>query len=700
MSFNTFSAGLVKVQPADFYVAVNGSDTWSGKLAAPNPAGTDGPFATLERARDGIRKMKAALPSAGITVEMRGGLYERSRTFELTAEDSGTATAPVVYRARKGEPVRLTGGKMVTGWKPVTDPKVLARLDTNAQAHVVQADLKAQGITDYGTMESASTFAQSDAGMELFFDEKPMTPARWPNQGYMHIKDLVVNDGWNIRTVEGSKVGHFVYEEDRPARWVNDKDIMVHGYWFWDWADQRYKVGKIDAKKRQMTLAKPADHPFGYRKGQWFYAYNLLCELDKPGEWYLDRESGILYFWPPSPVGKGTTAVSLLSNLVTMEDVSWVTLSGLTLECGQGTAVSMTGGTGNHVESCTIRNMGKSGVTITGGTGHGIVGCDICQLGDGAVSMTGGDRMTLTPGGHFADNNHIHHCSRWNPLYHPGIQVSGAGQSVTHNLIDNLPHVAIGFTGNDHRIEYNEIHSCVYQANDAGAIYTVGPAEEWTMRGHRIRFNYLHDLYGFEGRGCNGVYLDDAFSSAEIAHNIFHKVATGVLIGGGRDSIIENNAFIDCPKAFSIDARGLGWMADMEKELTDQLKEFPYQDPLWRNRYPKLVNILEDEPMKPKGNEVIRNISWGGEWGWTEECAKPCVLFKDNLIDVDPMFTDSKRQDFRLRSSSPALALGFQPIPVEKMGLYADALRATWPVSRSVRPAQPPCPADNVNEED
>ena len=186
---NAKSATVV-MQPADYYVAVNGSDKWSGKLATPNSAKTDGPFATLERARDEIRKVKTAggIPAAGITVEVRGGLYECSKTLELTAEDSGTATAPVVYCARTGETVRLTGGRVVTGWKPVADPKVLARLDTNAQAHVVQVDLKAQGITGYGVMKSASIWAQSDAGTELFFDEQPMTLARWrlPVSGPTH----------------------------------------------------------------------------------------------------------------------------------------------------------------------------------------------------------------------------------------------------------------------------------------------------------------------------------------------------------------------------------------------------------------------------------------------------------------------------------------------------------------------------------
>ena len=86
---------------ADYYVATDGREAWSGTLAAPNPEQTDGPFATLERARDEIRKRQAAggLPATGITVAVRGGVYARTQTFELGAQDSGREAAPVVYRA-------------------------------------------------------------------------------------------------------------------------------------------------------------------------------------------------------------------------------------------------------------------------------------------------------------------------------------------------------------------------------------------------------------------------------------------------------------------------------------------------------------------------------------------------------------------------------------------------------------------------
>ncbi|HNV20581.1 MAG TPA: hypothetical protein PKM22_02965, partial [Candidatus Hydrogenedentes bacterium] len=135
-----------------FYVATNGNDAWSGKLAAPNAESSDGPFATLQRARDAIRAVKAQgeLPVGGIEVVVAGGIYTLDAPFDLAAEDSGTAANRIVYRAADGAEVRLVGGRVVNNFQPVTDQAILDRLDEPARGQVLQADLKALGITDFG----------------------------------------------------------------------------------------------------------------------------------------------------------------------------------------------------------------------------------------------------------------------------------------------------------------------------------------------------------------------------------------------------------------------------------------------------------------------------------------------------------------------------------------------------------------------
>jgi hypothetical protein len=134
------------------FVATNGNDT--------NPGTEEKPFATLERARDEIRHIKSGgpLPVGGITVQVRDGVYELVRPIELTDKDSGTEKTPIVYRARRGEGVRIVGGRVVTGWQPVTAPTILKHLDPAAQGKVFQADLKALGITDLQGIGNAINF--------------------------------------------------------------------------------------------------------------------------------------------------------------------------------------------------------------------------------------------------------------------------------------------------------------------------------------------------------------------------------------------------------------------------------------------------------------------------------------------------------------------------------------------------------------
>lgn len=663
------------------YVAVNGNDTWSGRLAEPDAGGADGPFATVEHARDAIRSMKQTngLPAGGVRVLIKGGWYAMDKPLALEKQDSGSEASPIVYQAVPGENVFIAGGKRVPQFAPVTDTAVLERMDETARGQVVQADLKALGITDFG--------APSGGGMEVFFQDKPMTLSRWPNEGFVRIVDVVEQDGHEIHGIKGSKTGKFFYEGDRPKRWVNETDGWLHGYWFWDWSDQRQKIESIDTEKSILAVAPPY-HGYGYRKGQWYYAFNMLSELDSPGEWYVDRASGVLYFWPPAPLEEGSVVVSVSPSLLSMDEVEHVAWRHVTFEAARGACVSIHGGAGDCIEGCVIRNAGGGAVSVSGGAKHTVYGCDIYQMGGGGISLDGGDRTTLTPAGHVAENNHIHEYGRWNRMYHAAISLGGVGQRAAHNLIHNAPHIAIQFGGNDHIIEFNEIHDVCYESNDAGAMYA---GRNWTTRGHIIRYNYLHHINGFEGKGCVGVYLDDMFASAAIYGNVFYQVTMAAFIGGGRDNSVENNIFVDCNPALHVDARALGWAhyhADewiKEGQEKGTLSGIAYDKPPYSVRYPQLVNILQDEPKAPKGNLIARNICWGGKWDHVEKEARPYLTFQDNLLDTDPLFVDAANLDFRLKEDSPAWKLGFKPIPAEQMGIYQDERRASWPVSHDLR---------------
>jgi len=670
---------LAAAQPVGLYVSPQGNDSWSGKLDSPNEGRTDGPFATLGAARQAIREMKKTTgrPAGGAAVWIRPGDYYLERGFELTEEDSGTAESPIVYRAAETQNARLVGGREVSSWRKVEDQAILNRFDPAARGNVVQADLKALGITNFGRLSSRGFGrAVTPAQLELFFSGKPMTLARWPNSGFTKIVGYPSGVGDEHGGKLGTLTGGFNYEGDRPARWRDTGDIWIHGYWAYDWANSYEHVASIDLDKRLIKTSPPYGH-YGFRAGGdggRFFFLNILEELDEPGEWYLDRPSSILYFWPPQPIYQGRAMVSVVeSPVIHINGASHVTIQGLTIECARGTGIQIAGGQSNHVTDCILDDLGNYGIVIDGGTNHKVEACTIYETGDGGVSVSGGDRKTLAPAGHVVENNHIHHIARWSRCYAPAILISGVGIRASNNLIHDHPHCAILFDGNEHAIERNEIHHVCLETGDVGAIYT---GRDYTYRGNVIRHNFIHHTGGV-GMGSMGIYMDDCVSGTLIYGNVLWKLHRAVFLGGGRDFRVENNVFIDCDPAVELDGRGLStapvWHDMVYKTMKQRLDEMNWKQPPYSTRYPELAALEQyyskDDGVPPGNVLIARNICVGSKlvnvtWG-----AKPqMVESRDNLTDADPLFIDAAKGDFRLKADSPAFKLGFEPIPFDKIG--------------------------------
>jgi hypothetical protein len=662
------TAALCGLARADFYVAPGGDDA--------QPGTKEKPFQTLERAQAAVRQAIRSQPPAGpVTVWIAPGTYRRGKTFTLTAEDSGGERSPVVYRGEPGgEGVRLSGGMAIPAgaFHPVADAAVLRRLDPAARGHVLQADLKALGIRDFGEVAAPGRRA------EVFFDDRPLTPARWPNEGFATIASVVGGKPIKVHGIAGDAVGKFTLDSDRPARWAGESDVWLHGYWFWDWSDAYQRVESLDPKTRTLAVAPPYHH-YGYRKGQRFYALNLLAELDSPGEWHLDRKAGTLYLWPPAPpVGRRVVLSLLETPLVAMRDAAHVTLRGLTLEATRGLAVEIAGGRNCLVAGCTIRNTGGGGVAVQGGQKHGVQSCDIYQTGSSGVSLTGGDRRALAPAGLFAVNNHIHHFARLQRTYAGAVHVQGVGNRMANNLIHDAPHMAVGFGGNENLFELNEIHDVCRETGDVGVFYT---GRDWTVRGNVLRHNYIHHASGPGLHGAQGIYLDDAASGSIVFGNVLYKVARAMLLGGGRDNTVENNLMIECPISIHFDNRGLNWMHETVAPggyMHKLLEAMPYQQPPWRDRYPQLLTLMADAPAAPKGNLLRWNVAVKcGPMHLAKEVTQYGTVAENLATNEDLGFVDLVKPDFRLRPDSSLWKKlpKFQPIPMEKIGLEADEYR-------------------------
>jgi len=502
----------------------------------------------------------------------------------------------------------------------------------------------------------------------------------------------------------GPLTNGFYYAGDRPRRWRDTSDLWVHGYWAYDWANSYEKVASLDVEQRLVKTAPPYGH-YGFRKDQRIYFLNVLEELDQAGEWFLDHKTGVLYFWPPRPIATalaarpadGTaipeTLLSLLDQpLIKITGASNITIRGLILEATRANAVEIKGGASNQIAACLIRNIGDNGVVISGGFGHGVAACDLEDTGDGGVDMGGGDRQTLTPGGHFVENCHFQRQGRWSKCYVPAVLLGGVGLRVSHNLIHDHPHCAILYTGNDHLIEFNEIHHIALETGDVGAIYT---GRDYTFRGNKIRHNFIHHTGGV-GMGSMGVYMDDCVSGTEVSGNVFYKVHWAMFIGGGRDHRVENNLFVDCDPAVRMDGRGLDkspvWHQMVDVTMRKRLADVPLD--LYRARYPEMKSLdryygppagpaITGEAFRgvpPEGNVLVQNVCIGKwlEVGWD---ATPEMLRQENNFTnavgclTTPITDQSTAKDFALRMDPALTALGIQRIPVEQIGLRNDEFR-------------------------
>jgi hypothetical protein len=613
-----------------------------------------GGIQAFEAARDRVRRQGRAE-----TILLRRGDYFVDHTVELDNRDP----AGTVVRAEEG--VRWIGGVRVRDWRKVSDNSVLARLGSGAKGQVVYAGLDGLG----GFEPRGFGRKHSPAHSELFFNGKRMTVARWPNEGFTKIAepaDAEPQDDEHGRTIGRLPFG-FRYGDERPSKWKPDRNIWVHGYWAWDWADSYERIERLDPATRTIVTAAPHGL-YGFRKDQRYYFLNVLEELDAPGEYYLDAEAGRIYFWPPADLRNAEVFVSRLSGpMIVVKGARGLTVEGLELEASRGDGVLVEGGGAITLRNLKVRNTGNVGIVVDGGTGHTVAGCDISYTGDSAIEVSGGDRATLSAAGHRVEDCDIHHMGEWVRTYNPAVKVSGVGITVAHNAIHHAPHAGILMTGNEHVIEYNNIHHLAQETGDVGAIYL---GRDFTERGTVIRYNYIHELGGV-GLGSMAVYLDDCASGTTVFGNIFYKLKYGAFIGGGRDNRVENNVFVDCNPAVHVDARGIDkrpvWQNMVYRTMKPRVEAMRVTEAPYAQKYPQIRTVLpyleKSGGVPPEGNIIHGNLIQGTGLA-IREPARPFVTdVADNESLTDPSFFDASTGRFRLPAGKE-----FEPIPVEQIG--------------------------------
>jgi hypothetical protein len=653
------------------FVSPKGSDANDGSATAP--------VATLARARDLVRALKAAGTAGSVAVAVLPGEYRVTGPLALSQQDSGTPESPVVYQSVQPGKAIFYGGTRLAGLQPVTDPAILARLPREARSHVMRCDLRSLGITNYGQL-AVRGFGQppSPPTLELFVNGQPMTLARWPNKGFARIRKLL-----QPGSKAAGKPSVFEYIDDRPARWTNAPDVWLFGYFRYLWADATVKVTKVDPAAQTITAEAYEYGSPGMDNGQGiqYYAFNLLEEIDQPGEWYLDRATGVIYLYPPTDLANATVEIGLLSTpMVTMDKVTDVQLQGLTFDLARYNGLMLTDCSRCLIAGCTVSRMAGNGITIQGGEADGLLGCDIDSIGRGATEVIGGDRGTLKPGRHFVENCRIYNFGRIDRTYTPAIQLEGVGNRVAHNLMYDGPSSAMRIEGNDHLIEFNEVYNVVRESDDQGAMELFGNP---TYRGVVFRYNRFDDC-GNTGtqRAISGqaaIRFDDAISGMLVYGNIFVRSANvrfgAVQINGGRDNVIDNNLFVDCKQGISggyYPGNGV-WAQAAAKPPPAGF----YINDLYLRRYPEMATML----VQPGINHVWRNVFYRCGPMVIGNLANLDLVENGDFGGRDPGFMDAAKGDYHLKPRAALLArVGFRPIPVDEIGLYKDTNRTSWPV--------------------
>jgi parallel beta-helix repeat protein len=701
LSFADSSAQeLPKSLVKTFYVATNGNDQWSGAFPMPGSSSEDGPFATLQRARNAIRELKQKGSTDAFTVLVRGGMYQLNETFILGSEDSGTEANPLVIRAFDNEHPVLTGTRKIYNFEPY-------------KGKIYKTNLT-------GIVSNLSTFRQ------LFASGKRQVLARYPNF------DLINPVGGGFLNVEspvteGSKRA-FRYQGGTIPEWSGQQNAELFIFPGNNWTNNILPILGIDKNARTVTLAQDTSHEL--KSGNRYFFQNLLEELDSPGEWYFDRLGKVLYYWPLDDTSLKEVTIPLLKSILTINSTgAYIRFEGFTLEGCEGSAIVVNGAKKTVLSGNTIYNIGSNGIEIQGGFENAAIGNDIYEVGGTGIIISGGDSKTLTPASNRAENNYIHNTGVFSKGGASGILCKGVGNVISHNLIHSTPRVGIWFDGNDHLIEYNHIHHVNQETQDSGMIYC--SQIDWTKRGTIVQFNYLHDSGGYGRRSfieawqapfdTYGIYIDDWSSGTKIYGNIVSNTEMGgIFIHSGRHNIIENNLIIEGGRLGqmvysawpSSSPTTQKWLPTMYSKVQEMgYKKYPLLASIKdvqtgalmsgnsfvrnivyytiKNSYPVLFGIYNDIDLATTTSDyntiyhggqslLVPYMKTSDDLQW--EKWKDSGLDKNSVI-ADPLFTNSASGGFQLSPDSPALKLGFKPIPFDKIGPYKDPRRASWPIT-------------------
>ena len=665
-----------------YFISREGRDTWSGRLPEPNRAKTDGPFATLERA-----KREAGKSPQPVSFLVREGIYSPAQPLVFKPGNSlryNPADYPhgkfpgrrITFSAFQNEHVVISGGRKITGWRETT-------LQGRQAWSVFLPDVK-KGTWNF---------------TQLWVNGRSAARPRLPKKGY-----------YRIAEVPATLQNHVLFRDGDLRPWKNLHDVEFVALHFW--IESRIPFEKIDETTHTAHLAfKPRLPLTEGNRGASYYVDNVFEALDEPGQWYLDRPAGMLYYLPRT--GEKITTVDIvaprLGQLLLFEGnplrnqwVEGIDFDGLTFAhtewtpggeartatpqaaCHVPGAVSFKHARHCSLSRCRIEHAGSYGIELLDGCSDIVLRNNtIRDLAAGGIKIWHDCRRTIVEDNVIADGGHRFHSA-------VGVLIGkSSGNIISHNHIHDFDYtgISVGWTwgyeessayGNI--IEYNHIHHIGRgMLSDLGGVYTLGVSP-----GTRICCNVFHDIHA-RSYGGNGLYTDEGSTDILLENNLVYRVDTGYHLNYGRENLVRNNIFAFAGK--HVMSRG-GAEHHCSFHFTNNI-------------------IYGDAPAVVTGD-------WSEGWAEVDRNLYFCKGKKKPLFNAtsfrawqagghdlhskiaDPLFADPHAGDFSLSRRSPALSLGFVPFDLSSVGPRPAAsiprrppeattgFQKKWKVSRAI----------------
>jgi len=610
-----------------FFVAPNGSDSWSGRKPVPNASRTDGPFATLAAACKAAQEMGTIRPRKVI---IQSGRYFLNEPLVLTDKDSG-----LTIEASPGAMVSLYGGREVTGWRKDGENVYSATLP----------DVR-QRVWDFRALVVNGRFCRRTRLPEQgFFTHQSAFDVPWMTS---------TGGGWK-RKPTNEELTTLKYNPEDLGPWLDINNAEITVYHMWD--ESLVGVSAMDTESRILIFSTPSGHPpgaFGVKK---YVVWNVRQGMTKPGQWYLDRTAGKIVYWPlpGEDMSKAEVFAPTIESIIQIRGTKNnpakdITIRGLVLSVtttplkaggfGAGRfegAVSISSGQNCNLVDLEIVNVGGQGIKVSGSN---------LRIEDCHVHHTGACGIKFSGAGSVVTNNYIHDVG----LTYPsaiGLQGGGKDNEISHNEIHNTPYTAINWGGQRNIIEKNLIYRAMLQLHDGGGIYC--------FAGNRLvlRGNFIRDIPDTGGYGSSAYYLDERSESCLVEGNLSINVARPTHNHIAKNNTISNNVFICNEDARFTFPRSSDFV--FAKNIVYAKGKIVFDNTNAMTTFKD--NILYSAEGRVQGNKMSRYTRTGSE-----------QLQPGNNLFADPLFVDFEKGKASFTAQSPAARLGIKPIDVSNAG--------------------------------